>query len=67
MKIATWNINGVPARIENLLARLKEYTPDVVCLQGIKTLDGDFPRLEIEAPGYHVETHRQKGFNGVAR
>ena len=66
MKIATWNINGVRARIENLLAWLKESDPDIVCLQEIKTVDEDFPRGEIEALGYHVETHGQKGFNGVA-
>jgi exodeoxyribonuclease III len=66
MKIATWNINGVRARIDNLLAWLKESAPDIVCLQEIKTVDEDFPRGEIEALGYHVETHGQKGFNGVA-
>jgi exodeoxyribonuclease III len=66
MKIATWNINGVRARIENLLSWLKESAPDIVCLQEIKTVDEDFPRSEIEALGYHVETHGQKGFNGVA-
>jgi exodeoxyribonuclease III len=66
MKIATWNINGVRARIENLVAWLKESAPDIACLQEIKTVDADFPRAEIEALGYHVETHGQKGFNGVA-
>jgi len=66
MKIATWNINGVRARIDNLLHWLKESGPDIVCLQEIKTMDEGFPRLEIEALGYHVETHGQKGFNGVA-
>ncbi|MCB1468299.1 MAG: exodeoxyribonuclease III [Rhizobiaceae bacterium] len=66
MKIATWNINGVRARIENLLHWLKESEPDVVCLQEIKTVDEQFPRLEIEAMGYNVETYGQKGFNGVA-
>src|SRR5690606_20543893 len=66
MKIATWNINGVKARIENLVAWLKESQPDIVCLQEIKTVDEGFPRAEIEALGYHVETHGQKGFNGVA-
>ena len=66
MKIATWNINGVRARIGNLLAWLKESTPDIVCLQEIKSADDQFPRLEIEALGYHVETNGQKGFNGVA-
>ena len=66
MKIATWNINGVKARIENLVHWLGESQPDVVCLQEIKSVDDGFPRLEIEAAGYHVETHGQKGFNGVA-
>ena len=66
MKIVTWNINGVRARIDNLLTWLKESDPDIVCLQEIKTVDDGFPRFEIEALGYHVETHGQKGFNGVA-
>jgi hypothetical protein len=66
VKIATWNINGVKARIDNLLHWLRESDPDIVCLQEIKSVDEGFPRLEIEALGYHVETHGQKGFNGVA-
>ncbi|GHC62874.1 exodeoxyribonuclease III [Limoniibacter endophyticus] len=66
MKIATWNINGVRARIGNLVAWLKESEPDIVCLQEIKCEDASFPRMEIEDLGYHVETHGQKGFNGVA-
>ncbi len=66
MKIATWNINGVRARIDNLIAWLKESQPDIVALQEIKCQDDAFPRLEVEALGYHVETHGQKGFNGVA-
>lgn len=66
MKIATWNINGVKARIENLLHWLEEASPDIVCLQEIKSVDEQFPREPIEALGYHVATHGQKGFNGVA-
>lgn len=66
MKIVTWNINGVRARIENLVAWLKESDPDIVCLQEIKCQDEAFPRADIEGVGYHVETHGQKGFNGVA-
>lgn len=66
MKIATWNINGVRARIDNLLAWLQASKPDIVCLQEIKTVDEQFPRAEVEALGYAVETHGQKGFNGVA-
>jgi len=66
MKIATWNINGVKARIENLLHWLQEAAPDIVCLQEIKSVDEQFPREPVEALGYHVETNGQKGFNGVA-
>lgn len=66
MKLATWNINGVRARIGNLLHWLRESAPDIACLQEIKTVDDQFPRAEIEALGYNVETHGQKGFNGVA-
>lgn len=66
MKIATWNINGIKARIENLVIWLGQAQPDIVCLQEIKSVDEAFPRGEIEALGYHVETHGQPGFNGVA-
>ncbi|WP_181706923.1 exodeoxyribonuclease III [Chthonobacter rhizosphaerae] len=66
MRIATWNINGVKARIETALSWLGEASPDVVCLQEIKSVDEAFPRAEFERLGYNVETHGQKGFNGVA-
>ena len=66
MKIATFNINGVKARLPALLDWLAEARPDVVALQEIKCLDEAFPREEVEAAGYNVETHGQKGFNGVA-
>ena len=66
MKIATWNINGVKARIEGLLTWLGETKPDVVCLQEIKSVDEGFPTEAIEAAGYSVAVHGQKGFNGVA-
>lgn len=66
MKLATFNINGIKARIEALKAWLEQSAPDVVCLQEIKSVDEGFPRAEIEAMGYRVETHGQKGFNGVA-
>jgi exodeoxyribonuclease-3 len=66
MKLATFNINGIKARIEALKVWLQEAAPDVVCLQEIKSVDEGFPRAEIEALGYRVETHGQKGFNGVA-
>ena len=66
MKIVTWNINGIRARLGNFTHWLRESAPDIVCLQEIKSLDEQFPRAEIEALGYNVETHGQKGFNGVA-
>ncbi len=66
MKIATWNINGIKARHINVIAWLKEASPDIACLQEIKSIDENFPGEEIESLGYNVETHGQKGFNGVA-
>jgi exodeoxyribonuclease-3 len=66
MKIVTWNINGVKARLENALAYLRLSNPDVICLQEIKSVDEGFPREAFEDLGYNVETHGQKGFNGVA-
>ncbi|MBI1384462.1 MAG: exodeoxyribonuclease III [Rhizobiales bacterium] len=66
MRIATWNINGVKARLDGLLRWLAETRPDVACLQEIKSQDEGFPRAAIEDLGYNVATHGQKGFNGVA-
>ncbi|MSU89784.1 exodeoxyribonuclease III [Rhodobacteraceae bacterium 2CG4] len=66
MKIASYNINGVKARLHALTAWLEEARPDVVVLQEIKSLDETFPRAPIEDLGYNLETHGQKGFNGVA-
>ena len=66
MRIATWNINGVKARLGQMTTWLTQQAPDIVCLQEIKTVDEGFPRAEVEALGYHVETHGQKGWNGVA-
>ncbi len=66
MKIATFNINGIRARAQALLDWLDEAAPDVVLLQEIKCLDAAFPREPFEDRGYNVETHGQKGFNGVA-
>lgn len=66
MKIATFNINGVRARIETLTRWLAEAQPDVVALQEIKCQDGDFPAGPIADLGYNIETLGQKGFNGVA-
>ena len=66
MKIATFNINGIKARIDALPAWLDEANPDVVLLQEIKSVDEGFPREIFEDRGYNVETHGQKSFNGVA-
>ncbi len=66
MKIASFNINGIKARLPNLLDWLQETAPDVVLLQEIKSIDENFPREPIEDLGYNIETHGQKSFNGVA-
>ncbi len=66
MRIATWNVNSIRQRLDHLLTWLKDCAPDVVCLQETKCVDEAFPRESIEALGYNVVTHGQKGFNGVA-
>jgi len=66
MQIATWNVNSVNARLHAVTKWLSDAKPDVVCLQEIKTVDDAFPRMEIEALGYNIETHGQKSYNGVA-
>ncbi|GAB4237401.1 MAG: exodeoxyribonuclease III [Methyloligellaceae bacterium] len=66
MKIATWNINGIKARLHNVLEWLRQAEPDVVCLQEIKSINENFPSERFEELGYNVAVHGQKGFNGVA-
>jgi exodeoxyribonuclease III len=67
MKIATYNINGINRRLSRLLEWLEEATPDVVCLQELKTSDGAFPAAEIRARGYGAIWAGQRPlFNGVA-
>ncbi len=66
MKIASFNINGIKARIHALTDWLTEAQPDVALLQEIKSVDDGFPRQHFEDMGYRVETHGQKSFNGVA-
>lgn len=66
MKITTWNINGIKARIDNALTYIRETKPDVLCLQEIKSVDEGFPLEAFTDAGYQVATHGQKGFNGVA-
>ncbi|MGJ3261452.1 MAG: exodeoxyribonuclease III [Rhodospirillales bacterium] len=64
--IATWNVNSIKARLPRVTEWLTEFQPDVALLQELKSMDDTFPRLEIEACGYHVETVGQKTYNGVA-
>jgi exodeoxyribonuclease-3 len=66
MKIASWNINGIKARIDAATTWLKSASPDIVCLQEIKCMGEAFPRQSFEDLGYNVAVHGQKGFNGVA-
>lgn len=66
MRIATFNVNGIAARLPRLLEWLESRKPDVACLQEVKCVDERFPAADIEALGYHVLVHGQKSFNGVA-
>ena len=66
MKIASFNINGIKARLPIVLDWLANTAPDVAILQEIKSIDANFPRGPIEDLGYNVYTHGQKSFNGVA-
>ena len=66
MKLATWNVNSVKARLEAARDWLKEAEPDVVCLQEIKTTDEAFPQAWFEDLGYNCAVHGQKTYNGVA-
>ncbi|WP_157219279.1 exodeoxyribonuclease III [Flavisphingomonas formosensis] len=66
MKIATFNVNGINARLPRLVEWLEEAQPDVVCLQELKADDAKFPEKAIRDAGYGAVWHGQKGFNGVA-
>jgi len=66
VKIASWNVNSVKARLPILLEWLKTARPDVVCLQETKTVEETFPAFEIEAAGYATAVVGQKSYNGVA-
>ena len=64
--VATWNVNSLKTRLDHLVTWLKATPHDVVLLQETKLVDDAFPRLEIEALGYHVAMKGQKTYNGVA-
>ena len=66
MKIATYNLNGIRARLPRLIEWLEREQPDVACLQELKCADESLPIADIEAAGYGAVWHGQKGFNGVA-
>lgn len=66
MKLVTYNLNGIRARLPRLLDYLEREKPDVVCLQELKCADDALPIGDIEGAGYHAVWHGQKGFNGVA-
>ncbi|MDZ7588971.1 MAG: exodeoxyribonuclease III [Parasphingorhabdus sp.] len=66
MRIATFNINGIKARLPRLIEWLEETRPDIACLQEIKTQDEGFPADVFEKIGYGAIWHGQKSFNGVA-
>lgn len=66
MKIATWNVNSIRARMDHVLDWIRENQPDLLCLQEVKVQDSEFPKEPFEALGLHVYTHGQKSYNGVA-
>ncbi len=66
MKLVTYNLNGIRARLPRLIEYLEEQKPDILCLQEIKCADEAFPIEDIRKAGYDGFWHGQKGFNGVA-
>jgi exodeoxyribonuclease III len=66
MRLATWNINGIRARLSYLLLWLEARQPDVVGLQELKVSDDQFPLIELQAAGYQVVSYGQRSWNGVA-
>ncbi len=66
MKIATWNVNSIRARIEHIENFLREEKPDVLCIQETKVQDKDFPLDNLKEEGYFAVFSGQKSYNGVA-
>ena len=66
VRVATWNVNSVKARLAHLTQWLRDSAPDIVCLQELKCVSDEFPRMEIEDLGYNLAVHGQKTYNGVA-
>ena len=66
MKITSWNVNSVRARIDNILSYIKDSKPDVLLLQEIKTQEENFPKEVFSDIGYESHVFGQKSYNGVA-
>jgi exodeoxyribonuclease-3 len=66
VKIVTYNVNGIKARLPRVIEYLTEAQPDIVCLQELKSADEGFPAADIEAAGYGAVWYGQKSWNGVA-
>src|SRR5262245_27209887 len=66
MRVVTWNVNSIRARLPRVLAFLERTKPDVLAVQETKVEDATFPRAELEAAGYHPTIHGQRTYNGVA-
>ena len=66
MKIATFNVNSIRARLEALRTWLRQHQPDAVCLQETKVQDAEFPRAPLAADGWHIACRGEKSYNGVA-
>lgn len=66
MKIATWNVNSIRTRLDQVVDWLRQNPVDVLCLQETKVVDADFPRSPFEPLGYHLYLSGQKAYNGVA-
>ncbi len=66
MRIATWNVNSIRARLQRLLAWLERDRPDVACLQEVKATEAQFPFDPLREAGYHATVYGQKTYNGVA-
>ncbi|MEB3272201.1 MAG: exodeoxyribonuclease III [Prochlorothrix sp.] len=64
--LATWNVNSIRTRLEQVCSWLQSNPVDVLCLQETKVMDDQFPRAELEALGYHCHISGQKSYNGVA-
>jgi exodeoxyribonuclease-3 len=66
VKVASWNVNGIRARVDSVAEWLRRHSPDVVCLQETKVKDDEFPFEELARAGYEVCVAGQAGYNGVA-